>query len=344
MQVGHPGVGILLALLAGVLLGAFALPMKRMRDWQWENTWLAYCFWSLIVFSWLFGLVTVPSLFSVVLTAPSWALVPVFLFGAGWGIGCVLFGLALDMSGLALGTAIVLGLNNALGALLPLILFHSDQLARRTGLTLLAGVSIMMTGVALCAWAGSSREGSLEAGGNPVGPRGKNRVRKGVFLAIAAGIFGTMFNFALVFGDTLRNLAEREGAQPIYANNAVWCVSLFGGFVVNAAYCGYLLARKRSWPLFSWRHSVRNWPLSIVMGGTWMGGVVIYGMAVSKLGRLGPSVGWALIQSMAIMTGNMLGLLSGEWRNAGPRFRPRMVSGLAVLFAGIAMVAASALV
>jgi L-rhamnose-H+ transport protein len=75
-----------------------------------------------------------------------------------------------------------------------------------------------------------------------------------------------------------------------------------------------------------------------------MGGVVIYGMAVSKLGRLGPSVGWALIQSMAIIAGNLLGLLTGEWRNAGPRFRPRMVSGLAVLFAGIAMVAASALV
>jgi len=266
----------------------------------------------------------------------------VFLFGAGWGIGCVLFGLALDMSGLALGTAIVLGLNNALGALLPPILFHPNELATRTGLTLVAGVSIMITGVAFCAWAGSTREGSLEQGGNPVGTQ--DRIRKGVFLAIAAGIFATMFNFALVFGDTLRNLAEREGAQPVYANNAVWCVSLLGGFVVNGAYCGYLLVRNRSWSLFSWKHSARNWPLSIIMGGTWMGGVAIYGMAVSKLGRLGPSVGWALIQSMAIMTGNLLGLFCGEWKSAGPRFRPRMVSGLVVLFAGIAIVAASALV
>jgi hypothetical protein len=44
MQVENGALGILLAIAAGVLLGSFALPMKRIREWQWENTWLAYCF------------------------------------------------------------------------------------------------------------------------------------------------------------------------------------------------------------------------------------------------------------------------------------------------------------
>jgi L-rhamnose-H+ transport protein len=115
----------------------------------------------------------------------------------------------------------------------------------------------------------------------------------------------------VVFGDPLRSLAERAGSRPVNTNNAVWCVSLLGGFIVNSAYCGYLLVRNRNWRLFTEQHPVHNGLLSIVMGGTWMGGVAIYGMAVSKLGRFGPSIGWALIQSTAIMAGNAWGLATG---------------------------------
>jgi L-rhamnose-H+ transport protein len=80
------------------------------------------------------------------------------LFGFGWGIGCVLFGLGLKLVGLALGTAIVLGLNNALGAILPLFLSHQSEIATASGRTLLAGVIMMLFGVALCSWAGAQKE------------------------------------------------------------------------------------------------------------------------------------------------------------------------------------------
>jgi L-rhamnose-H+ transport protein len=153
-----------------------------------------------------------------------------------------------------------------------------------------------------------------------------------------------MFNFAVVYGDPLRRLAEWAGARPVNTNNAVWCVSLMSGFIVNSAYCGYLLTRNRNCSLFTTRHSVHNWILSILMGGTWMGGVAIHGMAVSKPGRFGASIGWALIQSTAIMAGNAKGLITGEWRNTSNQFRRRMIAGLLTLFGGIATVALSALV
>jgi len=75
-----------------------------------------------------------------------------------------------------------------------------------------------------------------------------------------------------------------------------------------------------------------------------MGGVAIQGMAVSKLGRFGPSIGWALIQSTAIMAGTAKGLITGEGRNASNQFRRRMITGLLTLFGGIGTVALSALV
>jgi L-rhamnose-H+ transport protein len=76
----------------------------------------------------------------------------------------------------------------------------------------------------------------------------------------------------------------------------------------------------------------------------WMGGVALYGMAVNKLGHLGPSIGWALIQATAILAGNLMGLLSGEWKDSGQQFRTRMLSGLAALCCGIGIVATSAFV
>lgn len=114
--------------------------------------------------------------------------------------------------------------------------------------------------------------------------------------------------------------------------------------MVNAAYCGYLLFRNRSWSNFGVKEPWRNCLLSLGMGGMWMGGVAVYGAAVSQLGSLGPSVGWALIQSMAIMAGSLVGLLTGEWQDAGVRFRVRMAAGLVVLFAGMALVSAAAFV
>jgi L-rhamnose-H+ transport protein len=225
MQSAEPGLGTILALTPGILLGTFAVPMKKMRGWQWENAWLAYCFWSLVVFAWLFGMSTVPGLIPMLLAAPASALMPVFLYGVGWGVGCVLSGLALHLSGLALGTAIVLGLNNALGALLPIALSQPEQFTTRPGLTLAAGVAVMLAGVGCCAWAGSVKQDQAAVRGEP--PQ-KCRIRKGVVLVIVAGILATMFNFALISGDALRHLAEQAGARPANANNAVWCVSLLG--------------------------------------------------------------------------------------------------------------------
>lgn len=157
MHASNPGLGTVLAVLAGILLGAFAAPMKRILGWNWENTWRDYCFWSLIVFAWLFGFATVPGLIPVLLAAPAGALAPVFLYGAGWGVGCVMFGLAIHLSGRALGTAIVFGLSNALGALLPIALSHPQQFRTASGLTLAAGVVVMLMGVGLCAGRALSR-------------------------------------------------------------------------------------------------------------------------------------------------------------------------------------------
>jgi L-rhamnose-H+ transport protein len=120
--------GMALATLAGVMQGAFAFPMKFTRKWTWKNIWLASSFFSLVIIPWLIALYTIPLVSVVLASCPSRTIVEVFLFGAGWGIGGMLFGLGVHRVGLSLTLAVVIGLTSIVGCLVPLALFHSERL------------------------------------------------------------------------------------------------------------------------------------------------------------------------------------------------------------------------
>jgi L-rhamnose-H+ transport protein len=337
------GSGVLLGIISGVLLGVFALPMKAILRWRWENTWLMYCVWSLLILPWGLAFLTVPGITGVIAGVSTSSLAWTFFFGFGWGIGCVLFGLGLKLVGLALGTAIVLGLNNALGAILPLFLSHRSEIATASGQTLVAGVIVMLFGVVLCSWAGVQKERE-SAIGKPeaVALTDSTGRARGILICIAGGVIGTCFNLALVFGGELNAAALKAGATELNANNPVWCVSLLGGFIPNFAYCSYLLTRNSGWKLFNPGKSRSDWFLAFAMGLMWLSGVAIYGMSVQRLGKLGASIGWALIQSTAIIAGNVSGFVTGEWKGTSERAKRTMCWGLIVLILGIAVVGWSA--
>src|ERR1700751_3564805 len=151
-------VGLLLVVLAGLLNGSFAAPMKRMADWRWENTWLIFAVLGLVVIPWAIAFVTVPQLGSVYTGAPSSALVKVLLFGILWGVGATLFGLGISRVGLALGFALILGITACFGSLLPMAILHPDQLTTKRGIALITGTLVMALGLILLSLAGQTRE------------------------------------------------------------------------------------------------------------------------------------------------------------------------------------------
>ena len=56
-------VGILLAVLSGVLFGICFTPMRYMKAFAWENTWFAWNFFACLVLSPLIAWPTIPSAF-----------------------------------------------------------------------------------------------------------------------------------------------------------------------------------------------------------------------------------------------------------------------------------------
>ena len=79
------------------------------------------------------------------------------------------------------------------------------------------------------------------------------------------------------------------------------------------------------------------WFWAVFMGLAWPGGIVIYGIAASKMGAYGAYVGFPMMLLCAILFGNLAGALTGEWKGTSGKPKTIMFLGVLVLFAAFAM-------
>ncbi len=325
-------IGLGLILIAGVAVGNCMLPMKYVRYWKWENTWLIFSLVSLVLIPWMLAAVTIPGLNSIYSGATLKELAVPFLYGAGWGVAQVLFGLTIVRLGMALGYAIIIGLGAMGGTLVPLVAQHPEVLASGRGILIVLAIAVMIGGIAVCSWAGRQREkASGEAGS------GGGSYTAGVIMAVVCGLMAPMINYSLAFGQSLAAAAVRQGVSVANSNYAVWPVSLAGGLVANLVYSIYLLNKNRSWGNF---RCVRvDVLLAIAMGVLWMGSVATYGVAAGYIGALGTSVGWGIYQIIMILAANLSGVLTGEWKGAGRVPSRALAGGLGFLVVAVVLMA-----
>jgi len=325
--------------MAGIMQGAFPLPMKYAIKWKWENTWCVFALWGFVILPWLLAFMTVPDLINVYASVSWKTLVAVTLFGAGWGIGTICFGIGVSMVGLALGLALMNGMTGALGALIPMLLFHPEAFRTSAGQTILGGIALLMVGVCLCALAGKQKERALFSSSNNV--KGNRRIGsfyKGLIVCAISGAASPMLNFAFVFGDEIVSTAETTGATSAYASFPVWCLAMTAAFVTTLAYCLYLMRKDHGWNRYTLKGTTPYWGLTFFMGVLWSGGIALYGMGLSNLGPLAASIGWPILMIATIVTGNLCGIVTGEWKGTGRKPLLTMTAGLAVLFIAICLI------
>jgi L-rhamnose-H+ transport protein len=325
-------IGFLLVLLAALLQGTFVLPMTLVRQWLWEHTWAAFSLLGMFVFNWIITLLLVPNIFAVYSASPVKDLAVLGLFGLGWGVGAVLFGLGMERLGMALGYPIIMGLIASLGALIPLLVFFPQSLFTNKGLFLLAGTALVIFGIVLCSIAGSRRTPSE---GNSA------TTQIGLAIAIFAGILSCLPNVGVAFGGNVIQAAVSLGVSPASSGNTVWALLFTLGCVANLAYCLYLIISKRTLGQYWNRETPRNLGLSAGMALMWIGSFYLYGAGAAKLGRWGAIAGWPLFISLSIVVGNLWGLWRGEWQGAPALSRQMLNQGLLVLIAAVLTVAFS---
>jgi L-rhamnose-H+ transport protein len=329
--------GFLLVLLAAFLQGTFVLPMTMVKGWSWEHTWATFSLLGMLLFNWIIILLLVPNIFAVYAASPGHDLVVLALFGMGWGLGAVLFGLGMERLGMALGYPIIMGLIAGLGALIPLLVFFPQTLLTAKGLVLLAGTALVIAGIVVCSIAGSRKTPSQEKSTGS----GSSVFKAGLIIAILAGVLSCLPNVGVAFAGNVINAAARLGISPSSSGNTVWALLFTLGFAVNFAYCLYLMIRRKTLGRYLTSATPRNLGLSALMAGMWVGSFYLYGAAAARLGRLGVVVGWPLFISLSIAVGNVWGLWRGEWRGSPAPSRRLLNQGLGILMMAILTLAVS---
>lgn len=325
----------MLLVVAGVMNASFTLPMKYARRWSWENTWLAWTIFALVLLPPIVTCATVPHLGAVYNAATGKIILEVALFGAGWGVSQVFFGLAVDAIGIALTFSLVLGMSAAVGTFVPLLRLHPERLNTSAGHGVLAGVVLVIAGVLVCAVAGMRRERALQ-----LHAAANKKATLGLVLAILCGFGASFVNLGLAFGSPLAEAARAAGASALNASNAVWLPLMLAGAMPNLLYCLWLLGKNRTVRRFP-AGGASHWALAFVMAVFWFGSTLLYGLSTVTLGAWGAILGWPLFMSLIVITASLLGMLTNEWKNSGSAPLRIQWAGVALLVLAVCVLAAT---
>jgi len=330
----NPFLGVLLHAIGGLAAGSFYITFKRVRDWSWETYWLVGGLFIWVFCPFIAAIATVPRLLDVYRQAPWTTLVLTFLFGIGWGIGHLTFGLSLRYLGMSLGMGLSLGYCTFFGALIP-ALFKGQFLglfSESAGRYSLTGLAVCLLGVFFCTWAGISKERELtdEAKQETIA---EFNFFKGACVACFAGVMSACFAFGVETGDVLQKLADNMGAEAVYANNAPLLLVLSGGGLANIIVCVTLNLRHGSTDDYvcTTKPLVNNYLFCTLAGVIAYAEFFFFGMGESQMGKLSLLASWPIHMAFIIVFSNIWGIVFQEWKGTSPRTKTLLVIGLSAL-------------
>jgi L-rhamnose-H+ transport protein len=338
---------IFLIAIGGFSSGSFYLPLKFVRKWSWETGWGIYSLFALLIGPWVIAMFTIPELWDVISNVPPKAVYLPILFGVGWGIGGLTWGLSNRYLGIGLGTALPLGLTSALSTLIPPIFTGKFGLffASSGGILTFAGVLISLVGIAICGWAAQRRENESKSDDKTTSPNNFD-LQKGLLVAVIAGVMSACFAFGEEAGQPIAQNVDKifvdngtieAGQQYLWRFNPVYAVLLIGGFLFNFVYSIFLGVKNKTTGDYTSKTSplTKNYIFAATAGILWILQFIFKGMGTTKMGEFS-FVSWSLFFSFVLVFSNMWGLITKEWKG---------VSGktIATLFAGISILIISAI-
>jgi L-rhamnose-H+ transport protein len=338
--------GVFYHFLGGVSSGSFYLPYKKVRAWSWESYWLVGGLFSWLIVPWLAAQLTVPGYAQIIADTRLATLFWTYFMGLLWGIGGLTFGLSMRYLGLSLGMSVALGFCSTFGALIPPL--YRD-LARTDGATLtgmvhsaggelvLIGVLVCLVGITLCGRAGMLKERELSEEKKKAAVKEFN-LPLGLTVATVSGVLSACFNFGIEAGHPMARLAVERGSNPLYQNNVVFLVLLWGGLTTNVVWCMILNLRNKSVRNYTDRGTplASNYLFSAMAGTIWFLQFFFYGMGASKLSNGASS--WMLHMAFIIVVANLWGITLKEWHGTGHRTFGILLTGIATILLSVLLV------
>jgi L-rhamnose-H+ transport protein len=339
--------GILFHFIGGFASGSFYMPYSKVKGWAWESYWIVGGFFSWLVVPPLAAWLTLPGFSDIIRTASADSLKYTILFGVLWGIGGLTYGLGVRYLGMSLGNSVILGFCSAFGALVPSIYYNfvptegkttfTELLTSTWGQVVLLGVGICLLGIYISGRAGMMKEKEMSDEQKKKSVT-EFSLAKGLIVAIASGILSSCFNFGIEAGQPLSEAAVSMGLNPLYQNNVIYVVLLWGGLATNLFWCMVLNFRNKTFGDYANTNSplAKNYLFSALAGTTWFLQFFFYGMGESKLGN-GPS-SWILHMAFIILVANGWGIVLKEWHGVSKKTRTTIFLGILTIIASVLIV------
>jgi L-rhamnose-H+ transport protein len=342
------GIGFALIIFASVCGGAFAVPIKFSHRFELENLYVIAALVTMVILPLVIAPFALPHWTEAVSQAGAGVVWRGLAFGFAWGLGAITFGYSISMVGLSIGYAVIMGINTAVGSILPFIAQSEGSFFQPSSMYVLLGISGCVLGVAVCGMAGhlrakstGDRESSSQAApsASQTANAEKQRLVRGLVLCLISGVLSACANLGFTFTSEVGAAAQKLGAAGQISGLGSWMLVYWGGFTATLLWFGSQQLRKGTWRNNLGKGASHDFTLAVAMGLLWFLAMIPYGMGAYYLGRLGTSVGWAINIAASLIIANSLGFLTGEWKAASAVSRRVLFAGLAVLVGAMVLLA-----
>ncbi len=329
--------GVMWALLAGIMLGLYALPEKFVKNYRYENTWALFFLMALVVFPIIVAFPLINNFGAILGSIPSDTLM--IMIGASilWGVGVQMWSKAIDYIGMSLGFSIFIGTVILIGSTLPFIV---DGVPTSDALTyIVAGLIVILLGIVANGRAGILRKEAeeqkehmeeLEAG----------KVARGIIIALIGGVFATGFSLANAVGVApITEAVVAEGNPEWMSSIAVMFVIYLSGAIYVLPFFAYQLTKNNCWGNFSSVPFGKNFGLICIMGFFNFAASAVFAYAAFSLGENGNTVGYAIYNTASVLMAVLGGLFAKEWASAPSKAKMFLYSALGAMIVGVVLIA-----
>ena len=326
--------GIIFHAIGGFAAGSFYAPYKKIKNWAWEIYWLLGGVFAWIVMPVLVSYFSIPNLWQFMSSLTVDEVIWSYFFGVLWGIGGLTFGLTMRYLGMSLGMAIALGLTASFGTLIPPIYYGQFMRLLNTtfGIVTMIGILISFIGIALTGKAGINKDNELSVEEKQETISEFN-FKKGILVAIFAGIMSASFAFGIAAGAPISDKALAMGASPLFVNSPLFIIIMGGGFTTNLIWCLILAFRNKTIKDYVKTKDTpvaNNYFFSALGGIIWYFQFMFYGMGTTKMGNL-DFASWSIHMSFIIIFSNMWGMILNEWKGTSKLTMRFLYAGLGIL-------------
>ena len=330
--------GTLVCALGGIAGATFALPFRGVKGMRYESYWFVYALVGLVLFPLALAAVTCPGALGIIRGADTATLGRCIGFGALWGFGGLTWGLMIRYLGIGLGLAIGCGLCSATGTLIPpIVTGHTADLFKDTAAVVtFVSVVVSLLGIVLVGLAGQMKEGELDEAAKKKAVA-EFDFKKGLVVALFSGIASAGMNFGLQGGVALERAAAAAGIDAKWTGMPVLVLVLWGGFVVNAAWCLWQNAKNGSFGDYAvGLKRVAPVALAALAGAIWACQFACQKVGEPAMGEM-RYISFAVVMGSCVLFSSLLGVLLGEWKGTCAKTKAALGAGLFVLAVSIGL-------